>query len=150
MKAPLLVELELLGSSDQPVEPRWLPLFSSLHQVNRPLSLLASRPTRWAPTRNHVDRAFMRQAAIEADLRRAGGALDAVLYLDFGLFVRKRQFERILADLANRYGCQLADIEAIVSDGRINEAIQPLVGHIQVVGDNDALEQALRAVLRRD
>lgn len=147
MKAPLLVEFELLGDKESPVEARWLPLFASLHQSDRPLVLLAPRPTRWTPTRNRVDRAFMRQAAAEADLRRAGGALDAVIYLDFGLFVRKRQFERVLADLANRYGCQLEEIEAIVGTGRIHDAIAPLVGRVQRIDGSDAVERALRETL---
>ena len=74
MKAPLLIEAELLGSADDPGRARWLPLVSDLKQVERPLVLVAARPDRWTPTRNRVDRAFMRQADIEAEVRRAGGA----------------------------------------------------------------------------
>ncbi|MDT8437853.1 MAG: hypothetical protein RQ729_02450 [Wenzhouxiangellaceae bacterium] len=150
MKPPLLIEIDLLGSPEQSVAAHWLPLLASLNQADRPLVLLAARPARWTPTRNQVDRAFMRQATIEADLRRAGGALDAVVYLDFGLFVRKRQFERVLADLANRYNCSLGSIEAIVPKGRICETVRPLVGITVEVNDEAAFEQALREQIRRD
>lgn len=146
MKAPLLIQLDLLGSETEPVEPRRLPLLAELYRANVPLVLLAERPARWTPTRNHVDRAFDRQARIEADIRRGGGVLDAVLYLDLGLFTRKRQFERILADLANRYGCRLDQICALVRPGKIGDAIQAHVGRLERI-EAARLESSLRRVL---
>jgi len=113
MKPPLLLQADLVGSVETPTAPALLPVLSELNQAGVPLVLMAARPDRWAPTRNRVDRVFLRQATIESDLRRAGGALDAIVYLDFGLFSRKRQHERSLADIANRYACTLADLHLI-------------------------------------
>jgi hypothetical protein len=106
MKPPVLIQAELVGTPEQPVHPELLSVLAELHQAGLPLLLVAARPDRWAPTRNRVDRAFMHQATIEADLRRAGGALDAVMYLDLGLFSRRKQHELDLADIANRYGAR--------------------------------------------
>lgn len=146
MKAPLLVQLDLLGSSEEPVFSQRLPLLAELYRASIPLVLLAERPARWTPTRNQVDRAFDRQAHIEADIRRGGGALDALLYLDLGLFTRKRQFERILADLANRYSCRLGDVHALVRPGRIGDAIEPYVGRLERI-EPEQLETTLRQLL---
>jgi len=144
MKAPLLVQIDLLGSADQPVAGRWLPMLSELARIERPLVLVDARPDRWAPTRNRVDRAFSRQATIEADLRRAGGLLDAVLYLDLGLFGRKRQFELNLADLANRYNTRLEEMTLIAPAGRIADALGGLVGTLVTADNADAFADALR------
>ncbi len=146
MKAPLLVQLNLLGSGDEPVHPRWLPLLAELYRADRPLVLLAERPARWAPTRRHADHAFDRQARIETDIRRGCGVLDAIVYLDLGLFARRRQFERTLADLANRYACRLTDLHALAGAGKIADAIEPHVGQLERV-EAEQLETALRRVL---
>ncbi|MFU8878069.1 MAG: hypothetical protein ACNA7E_07990 [Wenzhouxiangellaceae bacterium] len=146
MKPPLLVELALLGSSQEPVHAHCLPVLAGLYRAGIPLVLLDERPTRWAPTRNRVDRAFDRQARIEADIRRGGGTLDAVVYLDLGMFTRKREFERVLADLANRYGCRLGDFHALVRPGKIAEAIQPHVGLLERI-EAGQLEASLRQLL---
>lgn len=137
MKPPLLVQADLLGNVDDPAHARWLPLLSELKQAERPLVLLAERPDRWAPTRNRVDRAFMRQATMEAEVRRAGGALDAIIYLDLGLFARKRQYERNMADLANRYDCQLEQVHAILRPGKIADALEGIIASVERI-DNDA------------
>lgn len=147
MKAPLLIEVELLGTADEPVRSRWLPLLARLAQNDRPVVLLAERPDRWTPTRSRVDRAFGRQSEIEAEIRRAGGALDGVIYLDLGLFSRRRQYERIMADLANRYDAELGDLELIARPGKLAEVVTPFVGASELVEDQEAFERALKAAL---
>lgn len=148
MKPPLLVDAELLGSGDEPARARWLPLVSELKQVERPLVLVAARPDRWAPTRNRVDRAFMRQADFEAEIRRAGGALDAIIYLDLGLFGRKRQYQRNMADVANRYDCSLEHIHAIVKPGKIADALEDIIGSIERIDGQAQFRAALEASLK--
>jgi len=148
MKPPLLIEAELLSNADQPARARWLPLLSELKQVERPLVLVAERPDRWAPTRNRVDRAFMRQADFEAEIRRAGGALDAIIYLDLGLFGRKRQYRRNMADVANRYDCNLEEIHAIVRPGKIAEALEGVIGRVERIDGQTQFRAALETSLK--
>lgn len=148
MKAPLLIEAELLGNADEPARGRWMPLVSELKQVERPLVLVAARPDRWAPTRNRVDRAFMRQAEFEAEIRRAGGALDAIIYLDLGLFGRKRQYQRNMADVANRYDCNLEQMRAICKPGKLADALEGVIGSIERIDGQTQFRAALEATLR--
>ncbi|MGB0513466.1 MAG: hypothetical protein ACPGJE_01345 [Wenzhouxiangellaceae bacterium] len=148
MKSPVLIQADLIGTTDQPAAPRLLPVLAELHQTGVPLLLLSARPDHWAPTRNRVDRVFLRQADIEADLRRAGGALDAIVYLDFGLFSRRRQHERNLADIANRYGCKLEDLHLITRPGRMYDALKPLVGDVSLIEQDGDVEAAIREQVR--
>jgi len=148
MKPPLLIEAELLSNADEPARARWLPLLSELKQVERPLVLVAERPDRWAPTRNRVDRAFMRQADFEAEIRRAGGALDAIIYLDLGLFGRKRQYRRNMADVANRYDCNLEEIHAIVRPGKIAEALEGVIRRVERIDGQTQFRAALETSLK--
>lgn len=148
MKAPLLIQIDLLGNTREPVRAHWLPLLSELKQAERPLVLLAERPDRWTPTRNRVDKAFMRQADIEAEVRRAGGALDAIVYLDFGLFGKKRQYRKYMADVAKRYDCKLEDMHAIARAGRITDALQGIIGSIEQIDDDKQLKTALQSAVR--
>lgn len=147
MKSPLLIQADLLGNTDDPARLRWLALVSELKQIDRPLVLVAARPDRWAPTRNRVDRAFMHQADLEAEIRRAGGALDAIIYLDLGLFGRKRQYQRNMADVANRYDCRLDQMHAIVRPGKIAEALDGVIGRVERVDDHVRFKAALEASL---
>lgn len=148
MKPPLLIQFDLLGAAEQSDRARWLPLVSELKQVERPLVLLAERPDRWAPTRNRVDKAFLRQADFEAEIRRAGGALDAIIYLDLGLFGRKRQYQRNMADIANRYDCHLEHIHAIVKPGKIADALEGVVGSVERIDGQAQFKTALEASLK--
>jgi len=148
MKPPLLLQADLVGSVETPTAPALLPVLSELNQAGVPLVLMAARPDRWAPTRNRVDRVFLRQATIESDLRRAGGALDAIVYLDFGLFSRKRQHERSLADIANRYACTLADLHLIARPGRMLDALSGPVGRVTVVEPGTDVAGEIRKVAR--
>ncbi|HMB38076.1 MAG TPA: hypothetical protein VKO85_03280 [Wenzhouxiangellaceae bacterium] len=149
MKPPLLIEAELLSNADEPARARWLPLLSELKQVERPLVLVAARPDRWAPTRNRVDRAFMRQADFEAEIRRAGGALDAIIYLDLGLFGRKRQYRRNMADVANRYDCNLENIQAIVKGGKIADALEGVIGSVERIDGQAEFRAGLENSLKK-
>lgn len=148
MKPPLLVQADLLGTTDDHAQARLLPLLSELKQADRPLVLVAERPDRWAPTINRVDKAFMRQANIEAEIRRAGGALDAIIYLDLGLFGRKRQYQRNMADLANRYDCTLEQIAAILRPGKIADALSGVIGSVERTEKGRRFQAALEAAVR--
>lgn len=147
MKRPVLIQAELVGTPEQPVRSDLLPALAALHQAGLPLLLVAARPDRWAPTRNRVDRVFMRQATIEADLRRAGGALDAMMYLDLGLFSRRKQHELDLADIANRYGCELADLRLLARPGKLLDALTPLVGQARAVDEGIDVAHAIRRLI---
>jgi hypothetical protein len=149
MKPPLLIESSLLADADDSTRARWLPLLSELKQVERPLVLVAERPDRWAPTRNRVDRAFMRQSDFEAEIRRAGGALDAIIYLDLGLFGRKRQYQRNMADVANRYDCNLENIHAIVRPGKIADALEGVIGSVERIDGQAQFRAALETSLNK-
>ena len=144
MKAPLLLQIDLVGDPEQPIADRWLAALSELASAERPLVLLDARPDRWAPTLSRVDRAFERQATIEAELRRAGGTLDAVIYLDFGLFGRKREYERNLADLANRYNVRIEEMILIARAGKMADALGDLIGKLVLVADEKELEAAIK------
>lgn len=144
MKAPLLLQIDLVGDPEQPIADRWLAALSELASAERPLVLLDARPDRWAPTLSRVDRAFERQATIEAELRRAGGTLDAVIYLDFGLFGRKREYERNLADLANRYNVRPDDMTLVARPGKMADSLGDLVGKLVLVTDEKELEAAIK------
>jgi len=147
VKPPLLIQIELVGSAEVPVRPELIPLFSALERAGRPLVLIAERPDRWTPTRNRVDRAFMRQATIEAEIRRGGGALDAILYLDAGLFGRRRQREREFRDLAERYGCTLDDLRLLCRPGRLAEDLREVVGRIDPIDNEQRLATELRQLI---
>jgi hypothetical protein len=147
VKAPVLVQMELVGPASPQLDAGRLARLAELEQAGRPLVLIAERPARWTPTRSQVDRAFGLQAEIEAELRRAGGVLDAVMYLDLGLFSRKRQIERTLADLANRYGVALEDMHAVAGPGRLADALREVVGEVSLVEDDEALVDALRRAM---
>lgn len=149
MKPPLLIQVDLLGNAGDPAKARWLPLLSEFKQAERPLVLLGERPDRWTPTRNRVDKAFMRQSTIESEIRRAGGALDAVIYLDLGLFGRKRQFDRDMADLADRYDCATERIDAILRPGKIADALEGIIGSVERVDNDDQFKSALESAVRQ-
>jgi hypothetical protein len=144
MKAPVLVQVDLVGPASPQLDAARLARLAELEQAGRPLVLVAERPARWTPTRSEVDRAFGLQAEIEAELRRAGGVLDAVVYLDLGLFSRRSQIRRALADLANRYGVELDEIGAIAAPGRLADALRDVVGDVTLVEGDEALTAALR------
>ena len=116
---------------------------AELHRADRPLVLLAERPDRWAPTRNRVDRALEGQSRIEREIQRGGGELDAVLYLDFGLFSRRRKRREMLTDLADRYGTDRQGLVAVVSSSRMADAVRDAVGQVITAGSAEDLVRAL-------
>jgi hypothetical protein len=146
-EAPILVDRGLLPT-DGRIGNRLLRRFAEMNQRDRPLVLLAERPDRWTPTRNRVDRALEGQSLLESEIQRGGGTLDAVLYLDFGLFSRRRRREEALSDLADRYGCGTERLMAVVASGRMADALHDTVGHLHRLDDAAQLPDALRALLR--
>ncbi|MBY6204611.1 hypothetical protein [Halomonas denitrificans] len=119
---------------------------AELHRADRPVVLLAERPDRWAPTRNRVDRALEGQSRLEREIRRGGGELDAVLYLDFGLFSRRRKRRDILTELAERYGADRQELVAVVASSRMADAVRDAVGQVITAGSADDLVRALAGV----
>lgn len=144
MKAPLLIELQVLGSDQDPVDDRLIAPLAELNQNDQPLVLLAERPDRWTPSRNRVDHALQRQTTIEHAIHRGGGALDAVIYLDLGWFSRPQRRRKVLADLAERYGCGTDALVALVGSERMSEAIRAAVGRIERVPNPGLLRDLLR------
>lgn len=146
---PILVERGLLPA-DGRLGNRLMRRFAEMNQRDRPLVLLDERPDRWTPTRNRVDRALEGQSVLEAEIQRGGGSLDAVLYLDFGLFSRRRRRGEALADLADRYGCASGELVALVGSGRMVDALDEVVGSLRRLDDGTELPDALRALLRAE
>ena len=123
-----------------------LRALAELHRADRPLVLLAERPDRWAPTRTRVDRALEGQSRIEREIQRGGGVLDAVLYLDFGLFSRRRKRREMLADLATRYGTDREGLIAVVGSSRMADAVRDAVGQVITAESTDDLVRTLAEV----
>lgn len=144
---PVLVDLALLGSGGAAIPAAVLRAFAKLNRADRPLVLIGERPDRWAPTRSRVDRALEGQSRIEREVHRAGGVLDAVLYLDLGLFSRRRKRDAMLADLAERYGVPAAALIALVATEGLADAIRSGVGEARVLDAEDSLEAAIRALI---
>lgn len=153
-RPPLLVDIGLLTGralrqpgtgtgSGAEIPGAVLRVLAELHRADRPLVLLAERPDRWAPTRNRVDRALEGQSRIEREIQRGGGVLDAVLYLDFGMFSRRRKRRDVLADLAARYGTDRSGLAAIVGSDRMADAVRDAVGQVVSAGSTDELVRAL-------
>ena len=145
--APILVDRGLLAADGRALGSRLLRRFAEMNQRDRPLVLLAERPDRWAPTRNRVDRALEGQSVLEAEIQRGGGALDAVLYLDLGLFSRRRRREEALSDLARRYGTDTDRLVALVGQSRMADALEDAVGLVRRLDDERALCDALRSLM---
>lgn len=144
MKAPILIDLQILGVDNDPIDDRLIAPLAELNQSDRPVVLLAVRPDRWKPSRNRVDHALQRQTTIEHAIHRGGGALDAVIYLDLGWFSRPQRRHRMLADLADRYGCATDALVALVGSSRMAEAIRSAVGRVEQVSDSGSLRDLLR------
>jgi hypothetical protein len=142
--APILVDRGLLPAADQALSRRLLRRFAEMNQRDRPLVLLAERPDRWTPTRNRVDRALEGQGVLDAEILRGGGALDAVLYLDLGLFSRRRRRQAALEDLADRYGIGTEQLRALVASERMAIALQGAVGEVVSVSDEQQLSATLK------
>ena len=130
---PLLIDQRMLGSGESAIDTALVRALAELNRADRPLVLLAERPDRWTPTRTRVDRALQGQNRIEREIHRAGGMLDAVLYLDLGLFSRRRKRQAALDDLADRYGCRPDALIAIVRPGRLADALKQSVGEVFTV-----------------
>lgn len=147
---PILVDRGLLPSSEQPLGNPLARRFAEMNQRDRPLVLLEERPDRWAPTRNRVDRALEGQSLLEAEIQRSGGALDAFLYLELGLFSNSRRRREALIDLADRYGSDTGQLVALVSSDRMADALHEVVGVIRRPTSEAALCDELRSLIREE
>ncbi|MDX1625419.1 MAG: hypothetical protein R3323_02790 [Wenzhouxiangellaceae bacterium] len=150
MKAPLLVPIDLLGDGSGPVSQALLPALAELNRSERPLVLLAERPDRWRPTRNQVDQALSRQSSIEETVHRAGGAVDAVLYLDVGLFSRERHRREALQGLAERYDLQAADLRIVAAPGRLGDLLRRTDLDVVGAADMSELVDRIRTLAREE
>lgn len=149
MRAPLLIELDALGGPNVPIDDRLIAPLAELNRSDRPVVGLAERPDRWKPSRNRVDHALQRQTEIEQAIHRGGGALDAVIYLDLGWFSREHRRRQVLADVADRYGCQTDALIALVSTTRLAEAVRTSVGRVERVSDPGLLKDLLRSFVEK-
>lgn len=147
-QAPILIDRGLLQAPDGSIGRRLMRRFAEMNQRDRPLVLLAERPNRWTPTRNRVDRALEGQGVLEAEILRGGGTLDAVLYLDLGLFSRRRRRQEALEDLADRYGTETNQLRALVSGERMADALNGAVGEVKSVSDEVQLASTLKLWLK--
>lgn len=136
---PLLIDRRLLGlpgspgSTEPAIDGTLARACAGLNRADRPLVLLAERPDRWTPTRARVDRALESQSRVERELHRAGGVLDAVLYLELGWLSRRKKRQAALEDLAERYGCSKEALTAIVRPGSLAEALKQTIGTVHTV-----------------
>lgn len=146
--APILVDRGLLPAPDESIGRRLMRHFAEMNQRDRPLVLLAERPDRWTPTRNRVDRALEGQAVLDGEILRGGGMLDAVLYLDLGLFSRRRRRQEALEDLADRYGTKTGQLRALVASERMADALNGAIGEVVTVNDDAQLSATLKHWLK--
>lgn len=134
-KAPLLIQRELLlDGSGQPVSETMDSLIRLL-RGDRPVWLVAEQASGWRPTRRSVDLDLVLQQQIHQWTRRAGAALDGVLYLPEGLFVRRRRRNAQLDDLASRYDVTAADLTVIARDAGLLETLVLCGGRALAVGE---------------
>lgn len=114
MNRVVLISRDLLVDHETG-EPRLEAVSESarLHRAGWRLVVLAPRPERWRPTRRSMDQVMNSQRQLHEALTRAGGDLDGVYYLEYGLFTRRRRREAALDELAGRYGLKAADLVLI-------------------------------------
>ncbi len=134
-KAPLLIQRELLlDDSGEPLAAAMESLIRLL-RGDRPVWLAAEQASGWRPTRRSVDHDLVLQQQIHQWTRRAGAALDGVLYLPEGLFVRRRHRNEQLEDLASRYDATAADLTVIARDAGLLETLVLCGGRALSVGN---------------
>jgi hypothetical protein len=121
-RAPILIERELLldhGNIDAVAIEKVVALQRRGHHV----LLLAEQPHRWRPTRRSVDHDLALQQELQQRIGRAGADLDGVVYLETGLFSRKRARKDELDELAGRYKVPAADLILIGRDPILLESV---------------------------
>jgi len=148
MKPPILIDVALMINAKGQIDPVLLPALAKLNQADRPLVLIAERPDGWKPTRSRVDLALQQQQDLEATINRGGGMLDAVLYLEFSLFTRKRHRMAALTDLADRYDRPLDQIHAIVPEqSRMTELLQDTDVQVYPIQGQHELQDRISTIL---
>lgn len=123
----------LIDDHGQPVESA-VSQVVRLHRAGWQLVVLAPRPERWRPTRHSMDRAMNAQRHLHQALTRAGGDLDGVYYLEYGLFTWRRRRAAALDELAGRYGLKAADLVLIAQQKRVLELTIEMGGRALGVG----------------
>lgn len=121
----VLIARDLLVGQTGIPQPKTVTHTVRLHQAGWRVVVVAPRPERWRPTRRSMDHAMGRQRLLYEALTRAGGDMDGVCYLEYGLFTRKRARTKALDELAGRYGLGIADLVLIA---RRNRQLELLAG----------------------
>lgn len=119
---PLLIERALLLVNDD-IDPGAIEQIVALQRRGHHVLLLAEQPHRWRPTRRSVDHDLALQQDLQQRISRAGAELDGVVYLETGLFSRKRNRASALDELASRYKVPAADLVFIGQDPILLEAV---------------------------
>lgn len=123
MTRPVMIDRDLLLDRGHNTVPAAIDAAVRLTQTGWGLVLLSTRPQRWRPTRRSMDSVLGAQRTVHQALTRAGGELDAALYLDFGLFTRQRQRSDDLADLADRFSTGIDRLWLISTHARQLETV---------------------------
>lgn len=121
-RPPILIERALL-LEDAAVDPEAIEHVVSLQRTGYHVLLLAEQPHRWRPTRRSVDHDLALQQELQQRISRAGAELDGVIYLETGLFTRKRTRTDALDELAARYKVPAADLLFIGQDPILLESV---------------------------
>lgn len=119
---PILIERALLLDNDE-VDPAAIEHIVALQRQGYHILLLAEQPARWRPTRRSVDHDLALQQELQQRISRAGAELDGVIYLETGLFSRKRHRAHALDELASRYKVPAADLVFIGQDPILLESV---------------------------
>ncbi len=122
-KPPILVERELLLDDGRAVDPVAIEQLVALQRRGHHILLVAVQPHRWRPTRRSVDHDLALQQELQQRISRAGADLDGVIYLETGLFTRKRTRQNELEQLATRYKVPAADLVFIGQDPVLLESV---------------------------
>ncbi len=119
---PVLIERALLLAQEE-IDPSAIEHIVALQRGGYHLLLLAEQPHRWRPTRRSVDHDLALQQELQQRISRAGAELDGVVYLETGLFSRKRTRTHALDELASRYKVPAADLVFIGQDSILLESV---------------------------
>jgi hypothetical protein len=118
----VLIERALLCSGND-IDAAAIEHVVALQRRGYHLLLLAEQPHRWRPTRRSVDHDLALQQELQQRISRAGAELDGVVYLETGLFSRRRTRTHALDELASRYKVPAADLVFIGQDAILLESV---------------------------
>jgi len=121
-RPPVLIERGLLLDHEE-IAPSAIEDIVALQRQGYHILLLAEQPHRWRPTRRSVDHDLALQQELQKRISRAGAELDGVIYLETGLFSRKRSRTHALDELASRYKVPAADLVFIGQDAILLESV---------------------------